>query len=463
MKKIVECWKEKSIWEKIFPFALLLVYSLYHKYYDLSFGDTPDFFATVLKRGINSEIFPEDANVFIAICNFTKYRYYHWSSRTVIELLLIIVSAMPQIVWHILDLLSVLLIGYSLSVLVDIKDELVKYLCIFTMILMYPVIQMSSAGWIATTLNYSWVLAAGLYTLSIIKRIHCGVQISKVSYALGIVASIYAMNHEQMDVFMFLTIGVILIMEVAEKCLKKSLIPFMVINGVEIIYIATCPGNAERKIVETEAYFTDYLNYNFLDKINLGFSTTMNSFFESIDLMALVFFLLLAYLTLKSNEKAVYKVLSIVPISYYVIRFAFPNTRLLSSLKLSGLFSSCMEGKVSDITEESWKALIMMTVIVISVVVSYFVLLKKSNNRLILLIAFLAAVATRIILGFSASVFMSDERTLIYLCFGFIFSSLHLVGLYEEELDILRKRGFQIFSCIFDIALIASNLKMLSV
>lgn len=158
-----------------------------------------------------------------------------------------------------------------------------------------------------------------------------------------------------------------------------------------------------------------------------------------------------------------YKVLSIVPISYYVIRFAFPNTRLLSSLKLSGLFSSCMEGKVSDITEESWMALIMMTVIVISVVVSYFVLLKKSNNRLILLIVFLAAVATRIILGFSASVFMSDERTLIYLCFGFIFSSLHLVGLYEEELDILRKRGFQIFSCIFDIALIASNLKMLSV
>ncbi len=145
---------------------------LYHLKFDLSYGDVVNSYGNVLKRG--SEYFPQHGNVLEAIYNFTVFHYTRWSSRNVVEIVLIIVGALPAIYWHILDIGMVMLIGYCLENLVPIKDQKIKYMVMFSFLMMYYVVGMRSAGWIAVTINYSWVVAAALYMFLIVQKIRGG-------------------------------------------------------------------------------------------------------------------------------------------------------------------------------------------------------------------------------------------------------------------------------------------------
>lgn len=155
----------------------ILILILYHVKYDLSYGDVVNVYGSVLHRG--SEYFPVDGNVFEGIYNFTVFHYFNWSSRNLIEIILIVVSSLPTICWHVLDVTAVLLIGYCLEQLVGIRSTKIKYLSIFSFLMMYQVITMRSAGWIATTINYSWVAAAGLYMYLVISRLRGGGTLQK--------------------------------------------------------------------------------------------------------------------------------------------------------------------------------------------------------------------------------------------------------------------------------------------
>lgn len=167
----------KNLGRCLFYFLGLLILIIYHMQYDLSYGDVVNVYGPVLQRG--SEYFPVDGNVFQGIYNFTVFHYLNWSSRSLIEIILIVVGALPAICWHILDILSVLLIGYCMEQLVCIQDKRIKYFSIFSVLMMYQVITMRSAGWIATTVNYSWVAAAGLYMYLVMQRLRGGGTLGK--------------------------------------------------------------------------------------------------------------------------------------------------------------------------------------------------------------------------------------------------------------------------------------------
>ncbi len=81
--------------------------------------------------------------------------------------------------------------------------------------MMYQAIAMRSAGWIATTINYSWIVAMGRYMYLIIQRIRRGEYVSKMSYGLAILASLFATNHEQIN-------GMMLLEDLQKKKLKKQ-------------------------------------------------------------------------------------------------------------------------------------------------------------------------------------------------------------------------------------------------
>ena len=57
---------------------------------------------------------------------------------------------------------------------------------------------MAWLGWYATTLNYVWPLALGLYGLSYIIQIISNEKISIAQQISYVVASLYAINQEQM-------------------------------------------------------------------------------------------------------------------------------------------------------------------------------------------------------------------------------------------------------------------------
>lgn len=207
----------------VFLGFLCVVLIVIHQHMDLSFGDAADTYSKILKRG-QSTVFPKDGNIVSACVDFMVSHYKEWSSRSVIEFVMICVAALPLLCWHILDIAVMLLGAYSLVRLLDIdkQSSLYPYVFLFTILMMYPFNHMETAGWIATTINYSWVLALGLYSLTVVKEIWQEKPVSKLRYVLAMLAAAFAMNQKQMTVIMLVILCVLCALAFYRKNSSKN-------------------------------------------------------------------------------------------------------------------------------------------------------------------------------------------------------------------------------------------------
>ena len=150
------------------------------------------------------------------------------------------------------------------------------------MILIYPIVKMNDAGWAATTVNYMWPLATGLFTLIPIKKIWDNEKIKFWQYPLYVVTLIFASNQEQACAILF---GTYLLFTVLMIIKNKKIHPFMVIQTLiviaSLIFILTCPGNAARTTVEINNQFKDFEMLTILDKIGIGLTSTMGLIIKS--------------------------------------------------------------------------------------------------------------------------------------------------------------------------------------
>lgn len=423
----------------------LVILVLYHMRFNLGYGDVVDTYGNVLKRG--SEYFPEDGNVFEAIFNFTRFHYLEWSSRSVIEIVLIIVGHMPTICWHVLDILMVLLIGYCLDKLTHIKNQKIKYLSIFTFLMMYQVSTMCSAGWIATTINYSWVVATGLYVVLNIQRIRLGQKISAGSYIMALLAALFAMNHEQMNGLMLLCISGIFFYDIRRKEFKKLLLPFYIINIVEFILIYTCPGNASRRHTETISYYPIYEGYSFLHKVYEGICSMLTGLFHAngMAVITITVLALLIYLSFLNNQTVIVKIISIIVFAYSILK------------RISAKIVVIENNIFFKDYRTSIPATILGCLILVGILAVCCFNIKKISECIGVVWVLSAAAATKVILGFSVAFLVSGERTTIYMTFVVIMLALYLIQKYEDTLVILKKNWFCFGICLTNLMLFAWN------
>lgn len=451
--------KQEITCQILFLGILFIVTTIVHRHMNMNFGDAIDAYGGILVRG-ETDVFPQNGNLLSAYVNFTVLHYKEWSSRSIIELILISLCAIPPIYWHILDIAIVVLGGYSFLRLFDMDKQknIYLYVILFTMLMMYPINHMETAGWIATTVNYSWVLALGLYALTIVKDIWRGENVSKVRYSFALLAAVYAMNQEQMVVILLVIIGTLLITALYEKKDYKKLLPFVILNVAEFVYIATCPGNAVRRKFETGYYFKEYAEYNLLDKAYLGFSTTMNQFLHTLDLVTVVFFIVLAVCVCRSREKYIWKAISVVPVLYVLFRHGLKACRVFYGLfDANPVFTNCVEGRLKDMHGAGIISFLTAAIIALCVGVSCWNALKREKMWILYLLVMLVGVASRIMLGFSASIYASGDRTMLFLYFGFIFTTIHLIKNNQEKFDFLYNRWWMSGLMVLSVILIWTN------
>ena len=129
-----------------------------------------------------------------SIATYVLPRYYNWTSRLIIEFVLCAVLKISKYLWILIEALMVTLVGYSISKLFIKNEENKKEntVMLVAMILLYPIMQMNSAGWAATTINYMWPLATGLFALIPIRKIWDGEKIRFWQYPLYTIALIFS-------------------------------------------------------------------------------------------------------------------------------------------------------------------------------------------------------------------------------------------------------------------------------
>ncbi len=398
-----------------FPFVFLfLIYFLLHFLMGFDYHDDPNY----MKMAQSYELFP-----------FLVNSYMSWSSRLVIFFAnWFLLGHLPAIAWRILNPAMFAGIGILISLLITSKPTLKLNWIITFFLFSYSFIDMRSAGWVTTSVNYLWVAFFALLAIFIAQKHLAGQPVKLYANVLGILSVLYASNQDQMAVVMFVYFLVVSALALHRKRLHWFLPVGIFITVANILFALLSPGNAIRQSVEFK-WFVDFDMLSIIDKLEIGFSATMERLVFRPDLLFALFCLTLAIVVMRRNPSWIHRILGLLPF-FTVFYFGF----------LISAGFPFLQGMQYHITEKGFITLEnftqirsyipflvigFVTVMVFSLVLSVFRERKGLLAAGILLLGFLS----RMVMGFSQTVWASSSRTMMFLYLAFILC----IGLLLDE------------------------------
>lgn len=365
----------------------------------------------------------------MGLIEFTKWRVEEWTSRNIIEIVMLVLLNMNKYMWVILDSSMFVLILHSMRKIVRPTKEnnLIVTILIVLVILLFPISYFSQAGWYATTLNYVWPLALGLYGLSYIMRFIDGEPINFIQKIMIIISTVYATNQEQMSALFVGFYGLFIIYALMKRKQVPTLVYIILfISILMLVYHAVCPGNAVRKLVETNTYFPEFDKFSLIDKITMGVVTTISTSLVSAPYIIYVWNIALLYIVYKNSNNMKQKVFIIgLTIINFIISISDKFSTYYGFKYIFGIFGKFIY-YMDSIDYSDLSLYLVILYFIINIVVFLYVIRKNLDNKMFLLIGILlgAAFCSRVILGLSASIFVSGTRTFINTYFMIFISSI---------------------------------------
>lgn len=369
-----------------------------------------------------------------SLFTFISGRYNTWSSRIIIESFLVIISRNIY-VWRILNSLVIVLLVYSIEELFCYKKNNINIIMVMLLFFIYPYYQMAEAGFAATTLNYLWPLTFLLYSFVPLKKIYINKEYNKKLLPLNILSFIFACNQEQA-----VCIAVVVSLLFFIYCLKnkkKDIYPFILlcISFLSLLFILTCPGNGIRKIAEIENCFPDFVNASFLDKIYLGVISTCSILISNFLILFLFSFLIFFIVLKKSNNKF----MKIINIIQFIIVLSLSLYRVYIFLKCDSILDAYLYGifyyqsEIGNVFNLSISSLfpfvVCLVMVFVYILLLYNIFCEKSYYLIFIL---LLGCGTRLLMGFSPTIFDSGSRTMIFLYFSIIVLIIYLIDEFRK-------------------------------
>lgn len=361
--------------------------------------------------------------------DFAISRYSWWSSRVIIEFVLCTVLKTSKYLWILLEAFMVALAGYSISKIFIKDNKKQNNTMLLFMILLYPLNVMNGAGWAATTTNYMWPLATCLFALVPIKKIWNNEKIKWFEFPLYSLALIYAGNQEQSCAIL---LGTYILFSIFMVIKNKKINPYMIVQNVliiaSLIFILTCPGNYARNESEIINNFKDFEMLTVLDKIGLGLTSTNTLLVGNANVL---FFMLTGLITIyifSSYKEKLYRVIAAIPFLSSLLLSFIPNITsnvfpFLVSFKKYFIMDGVMLTAANSNNLFYTLPVIFAFINLMCVILSIMIIFKNLKNNIALLV-FLVGLASRLIMGFSPTIFASATRTMIFLEFSMIIVSI---------------------------------------
>lgn len=303
------------------------------------------------------------------------------------------------------------------------------------MILMYPFNAMNGSGWATTTIVYMWSLATCLFALIPIRKIWDGEKIKYWEYPLYTISLIFAANQEQTCSILC---GSYILFSIFMIIKNKKIHPYMIIQSLfaiaSIIFILTCPGNYIRSQQEVGDLFKDFEMLSFLDKVSLGLTSTMGLIIKKRNLVYTMLSLLSVIYIFSNYKEKIFRVVAVIPfLSILLLGIAAPIVNQVFPFFNS--FRNFIVREEIMLTAANCNNLLNIVPVVfacinfICLALSILLIFKNLKNNIAILV-FLVGLASKIIIGFSPTVFSSVERSTIF----FEFSMIIVMLLIWQEL-----------------------------
>lgn len=381
----------------------------------------------------------------MTFADFNIYKYYNWSSRQLIESVLYFISVHSHI-WIILNSLVITIISKLIEELFCVHTLKMKILCCIGT-LIYPLMDMSSAGWMATTINYYWPLCGILINLYYLQKSNNLINLKWYEYIVSFIALLFAANQEQGFAIL---LGVYFFYVVYCFINKKKISFFASLNIILIIasgiYIFTCPGNWVRKQQEIKTWFPEFETLSIFRKIEIGISSTVYPilFKTNMPMLFLSSTILMICNTFKNSLlKASSMIIFMMTLIFgllgkYLIDF-YPNVSWLYSILGShGILN------LNDL--KSFVPYMMFLIEFIALLIVLLFLIKKDTKNIDIFIILLIGFGSKFMLCFSPTVWASGNRTAVFFYFSMIIASCILISRYYH-----RIKNMDYFMVIFGI------------
>ena len=390
-----------------------------------------------------SSVLNENVNIF----SFLIDRYMTWSSRLVNEFFLITITRVPFL-WKMLDSLLTVLGAYSLAKLFNNCQHKSFNWVVCALIMSLPIYVYLSCGFMSTTIGYFWVMYIGLFTLIPLRKIYLNEKIRTYEYPFYILALLFSSCHEQMCFVFLVTYLTFFIIKLGKD--RKP--HWFHIVGLSIItiflaFILACPGDKIRLEKETTAWYPSFNEISIFEKIERAYSATMFEFALKPNFIYLLFIAALAICLFLSSKKIYWKLISLIPIviSLVFIILIGVNTKFNANLmfKFRDFDTNLFENFIPK-----WLVDVFSLLSVGAIIVSLFNLFKDKRKVYLCLGILLVGGATRMMMAFSPTIYVSGSRTYIFMFFAFIAAIAMLVQEIKSEKVKFIYQYFLIFIAI---------------
>lgn len=360
---------------------------------------------------------------FIGYSSVLLDLYKHWTSRLIIDIFYCITTILPLFVWYILNsLILVFLIN-------NIKKIFALNYSFFTILffILFPVFSLRTAGWRMTAVTYVWPLFFGIIGIIPVYNVINNIVNTKKQMIFSSLCLLIAGNQEQLcalllGFFIFFYIYFLLVQKKSYSDFLLLIIPLL----LETAFIYTCPGNKYRFIVETGNRFQVFNSFSLIDKLSIGFKSTLlyylnyglifkevyESFFYFIDINFIFIFIvsIFSYCSIKQNNKKLF-ILTLLPFFYslFCTVSSILNIKQLEFLYSYQPFHFSNQPLFLNIIQ-----LLIFFIIISIYIFAVFYLCDTLSHSLFILLLLTAGFLSRIIIGFSPTIMASVSRTFLY-------------------------------------------------
>ena len=365
---------------------------------------------------------------------FLRYHYETWSSRLVVEAVLYPFVMLSPWVWRIVNILMILLLIWNVGDMFSINGERMSAQIIFFVLMwVVPFFSLYSAGWIITTAFYLWTLTLGLVSLRPLMHFYRDESNSLWEKLLCPICLIYASNMELMAAIILGTYICFTFYFVYKKKKAGLYNIFMIVLSVSsVCFSLLCPGNDNRNLEEIRNYFPEFPGMSLMSKAAMGFIETGHYYLAGghervchvFSLMSLV--LLVTYLAINHKKPVTRKrvfgtLVSAVPfVSYLSFAYFFdfllykvniPRFRNLFAV-LSANRQVAGQGYFSEL--EVAVQIAVYIIVLLFTALTVYLIHGASMETLFQLFILAVGFASRLIMGFSPTLYASGDRTALF-------------------------------------------------
>lgn len=429
MERISIMIKSKSLNEYA-PFIVLALISFIYSY-TAKLGMIDDTYFVKLFTGANHSLF-----------NFILHRFETWSSRIFIESLLIL-FVNNHFLWRIVNSITIFGTGIMLIKLVGKRDNYIKWTIVFLFSL-YSYTDMASAGWIATTLNYSWPLFFGLIAILPIRLYYDNLAINPILFPVYALFTFFAANVEQMAGILFCIFTVVIIIDISRKKFRTLLFIQYLTIIFNLILIFKSPGNYVRRVSEIGTWFPEYANLSFLRLIEMGYSSTLYPLIFRVNTVFLLFTIVVFIRAIQCKKNNIHIVISAIPITILFV-FNIFNVFLKEYFPVIDHVSQALSSTGTGASISQLLSLVpdlILLIVITSILGSLFMSIDKPEKFLFILGILGIGFISRFVIAFSPTIWASVERTFIFFYATIIYTSLLLI------VDIVEDSGKKILNSI---------------